>query len=174
MLQKLLGWTFAVSAVGAGGWLGRDIPFVEQWPMYEGLRTTAAIIFGVIGAWMAIIYPERLKLSFKPVQNKKPHTETGLGQLFTPVVNSTLVLSFILLIGVVAPIVKRYPIAFDLQWARGISYGTLVALTLFQLWTVLLTLVPANAIKSYADDEDAKKQLHESLTKLVKKPKNEL
>lgn len=174
MLQKLLGWIFACTAVGVGGWFGRDIPFAEQWPMYEGLRTTAAIIFGVIGAWMAIIYPERLKLSFKAAQKKNPQTETGLGQLFTPVVNSTLVLSIILLIGIIAPIAKRYPIAFDLQWARGISYGTLVALTLFQLWTVLLTLVPANAIKSYADDEDAKKQLHESLTMLVKKPKNEL
>lgn len=57
MLRRVIGWTLAVAAVLAGAWFGRKVPFAEQWPMYEGLRTTAAIIFGVIGAWLAIIYP---------------------------------------------------------------------------------------------------------------------
>jgi len=107
MLLRFLGWTFALVAVAAGGWFGRVIPFAEQWPMFEGLRTTAAIIFGVIGAWMAIIYPERLKLSFRDAGQRTGPTATGLGQLFTPVVNSTAILGIILAIGVVAPIAKR-------------------------------------------------------------------
>lgn len=166
----VLGWIFALTAVFAGGWFGRNVPFAEQWPMFEGLRTTAAIIFGVIGAWLAIIYPERLKLSFKPRKDGAP-AETGIGQLFSPVVNSTLILGAILLLGVIAPIAKKYPLPLDVEWCRGISYGILVALTLFQLWTVLLTLVPANTIKSFVDHEDEAKRVLEGLTSLNQKSK---
>jgi hypothetical protein len=38
---------------------------------------------------------------------------------------------------------------------RGTSYGLLVALTLWQLWTVLLTLVPADKVKTSLDYSDA-------------------
>ncbi len=168
-MLRFLSWAFAITFVIAGGWLGRDVPFAEQWPMYEGLRTTAAIIFGVIGAWMAIIYPERLKLSFRPAKDKSQQSETGVGQLFTPVVNSTLILGVILLLGAIAPIAKRYQL-LDIQWCRGISYAVLMALTLWQLWTVLLTLVPANTIKSFIDQDDERKRVLESLTSLSKKP----
>lgn len=168
-MLRFLGWTFALVAVSAGGWFGRVIPFAEQWPMFEGLRTTAAIIFGVIGAWMAIIYPERLKLSFRNGAPKAGPEATGLGQLFTPVVNSTAILGIILAIGVVAPIAKRYPLDLNVEWCRGISYALLVALTLWQLWTVLLTLVPANSIKSFADREDAKRQVLDGLTSMTQK-----
>ncbi|GKS73927.1 hypothetical protein AVME950_03545 [Acidovorax sp. SUPP950] len=164
-MLRVLAWSFAAVAVLAGGWFGRTVPFAEQWPVFEGLRTTAAIIFGVIGAWLAIIYPERLKLSFKPKNNGGP-SETGVGQLFSPVVNSTLILGAVLLIGVIAPIAKKYPLPLDVAWCRAISYGVLVALTLFQLWTVLLTLVPANTIKSFVDHEDEAKRVIEGLTSL--------
>jgi hypothetical protein len=138
--------------------------------MFEGLRTTAAIIFGVIGAWLAIIYPERLKLSFKPRKDGAP-SETGIGQLFSPVVNSTLILGAILLIGLIAPIAKKYPLPLSVEWCRGISYGVLVALTLFQLWTVLLTLVPANTIKTFVDQEDEGKRALEGLFSLSQNSK---
>lgn len=169
-MRRLLGWSFAVAAVAAGAWFGRRVPFSEQWPMYEGLRTTAAIIFGVIGAWLAIIYPERLKLSFKNGAKGAP-TETGIGQLFSPVVNSTIVLGAILAIGVIAPIVKHYPLPLNVEICRGFSYGVLVALTLFQLWTVLLTLVPADTIKSFVDHEDEAKRALQGLTMLNQKKK---
>jgi len=40
---------------------------VEQWPLYESLRNTSAIIFGVMGAWLAIICPDGIldKLIYK-------------------------------------------------------------------------------------------------------------
>ena len=169
-MLRWLAWTFALLAVFAGGWLGRSVPFSEQWPIFEGLRTTAAIIFGVIGAWLAIIYPERLKLSFKSDTKKSDREkENGLSQLFTPVVNSTLILGVVLTIGVIAPIAKRYPLSLNVELMRGLSYSILVALTLWQLWTVLLTLRPANTIKSFADQEDEKQRVIASLTKLSSK-----
>lgn len=169
-MRRLFGLTFAVLAVVAGAWFGRKVPFSEQWPMYEGLRTTAAIIFGVIGAWLAIIYPERLKLSFKKGAQAAP-SESGVGQLFSPVVNSTIVLGAILVIGVIAPVVKQYSLPLNVEVCRGLSYGVLVALTLFQLWTVLLTLVPADTIKSFVDYEDEAQRVLEGLTMLNQKKK---
>jgi len=146
----------ALAAVIAGGWFGRVVPFAEQWPVFEALRTTASIIFAVIGAWLAIIYPDRLKLSFR---SEAEHTEsaTGIGQLFTPVVHSTLILCVILVIGAVAPIAKRIDVPHidvPIEVMRGGCYGLLVALTLWQLWTVVLTLVPADRVKSFVDGED--------------------
>ena len=128
--------------------------------MFEALRTTAAIIFAVIGAWMAIIYPERLKLSFRPVAKDPRGAEpapSGWGQLFSPVVHSTLILSMVLIIGVLIPILRHAQIPFSIPVTcyRGTLYAALVALTLWQLWTVLLTLVPAERVKASLDASDA-------------------
>lgn len=140
--------------------------------MYEALRTTASIIFAVIGAWMAIIYPERLKLSLRSNEPGKGDI-TGMGKLFTPVVNSTAILCVILLVGAASPLLKRLPLPFDI-WRlhvdvtlfRGLSYALLVSLTLWQLWTVVLTLLPASKIKSFVDREDARRRVLAGMTKL--------
>lgn len=138
---------------GAGGWFGQKVPFSHQWPLYEALRTTAAIIFAVIGAWMAIIYPERLRLSYKSPDEKPEDKADAAGELFTPVVNSTCVLVVVLLAGVIAPVLKAYGLPGPITLWRGVSYALLVALTLWQVWTVLLTLNPADRMKSFMHRE---------------------
>lgn len=159
----------ALAFVAAGAWVGRLVPFAEQWPMYEALRTTAAIIFAVIGAWMAIIYPDRLKLSLRSNGQPGHGDTTGMGKLFTPVVSSTAILCIILVVGAAAPLLKRVPIPVDVIWLRGASYGLLVFLTVWQLWTVILTLIPASAIKTYVDHEDGRRRVVEGLSKLTQR-----
>lgn len=151
---KVAAGFISLALIGAGAWFGRVVPFAEQWPMFEALRTTASIIFAVIGAWLAIIYPERLRLSFHSKGKASTETGQGSGELFTPVVNSTYILCVILLIGAVAPVLKRHGLPGDIAWWRGAAYGLLVALTLWQLWTVLMTLGPADRIKTFMDGED--------------------
>ncbi len=162
----VVGSILALLAVGAGGWFGRVVPFSEQWPMFEALRTTAAIIFAVIGAWLAIIYPDRLRLSYGSGSRTEKARPSGMGQLFTPVVNSTAILCIILLIGATAPIIRRYPLPLDPSVCRGISYGVLVAMTLWQLWTVVLTLIPASEIKGNVDAEDDRLRLLKNISSL--------
>lgn len=158
--------------VGGAGWLGRVVPFSEQWPIFEALRTTASIIFAVIGAWMAIIYPERLKLSFKSSTGTKAQSSeqakqnSGWSHLLTPVVHSTAILCVILIIGAIAPILKHYPLPISREVLRGTCYGLLVLLTIWQLWTVLLTLVPADIVKTSLDRESSKKRTIEEMTAL--------
>jgi hypothetical protein len=136
--------------------VGRHIPFAEQWPLYEALRTTAAIIFAVVGAWLAIIYPERLKLSFKITdESSKSKVANGVGKLLSPAINSTAILSVVLLVGISVPILKRIDYLMPYRdVCRGFSYALVAALTFWQLWTIILTLIPADVIKSSSDQND--------------------
>ncbi|PAT34949.1 hypothetical protein [Vandammella animalimorsus] len=154
---KPIAWIFSVALVCAGAWFGRKVPFVEQWPLFEALRTTAAIIFAVIGAWMAIVYPERLRFSLRKGAGGRTPTGDASSELFTPVVNSTCILAIVLLIGIVAPLVRAYGFGIPAELGRGLSYALLVALTLWQLWTVFLTLGPADSIKSDMDREKGRR-----------------
>lgn len=139
----------SVLAVAASVYFGRDIPFSEQWPLYEALRTTAAIIFAVVGAWIAIRFPDR-KVTIIGENNLA--SREGIGRYFHPVAHSIVVLCSVLIIGLVAPIVKRLEfVQLHVDIFRGLSYGVLAALTLFQLWTVIISLGPAAELKHDAD-----------------------
>ncbi len=81
---------------------------------------------------------------------------TGWGQLFTPVVHSTLILDVVLLLGISVPVLKHAGLDVPVECWRRTSYGLLVALTLWQIWTVVLTLVPAEKVKSSLDATNAR------------------
>lgn len=100
-------YTFTLVFTVAGVFFGRNIPFSDQWPLFEALRTTAAIIFAVVGAWLAIIYPERLRSTFRPTENTSHSTKVDMGHFLSPAINSTVILAVVLLVGVVAPILKQ-------------------------------------------------------------------
>lgn len=160
-MTRLLLWTLCIVSVAAGGWLGRGVPFSEQWPMFEALRTTASIIFAVIGAWLAIIYPERLKQTFQRHSGTTgptaPTSQSGWTQLLTPVFHSTAILAVILILGVVCPLLKHNAPPLNQELMRGLSYGLLVTLTLWQVWTVVHTMVPADMVLT-AETERLSKQ----------------
>jgi len=169
-LVKAFALVSSVALVAAGFWLGKNVPFEKQWPLYEALRATAAIIFAVVGAWLAIIYPERLRFSGRGTAagaSSAPERGEGIGRFFTPIAHSTAILCLILLIGIIAPMVRQIPFVIQhVSWARSLSYGILVLLTLWQLWTVVLTLIPADEIKRASDREDRRHLLTSPITKM--------
>lgn len=145
--------------VPVGAYYGKNISFESQWPLYEALRTTASIIFAVTGAWFAIIFPEKFKSSFsrskeegKRVIDEKVFSSRNINKIFSPIVHSTIMLCLVLFIGVVAPVTKQ--VGFLSEHAvvmRSISYGFLVFLTLWQIWTVFLTLMVSGLVKENMD-----------------------
>lgn len=154
-----LGISFSAILIGWSCVAGQDIPFSSQWPLYEALRTTASIIFAVVGAWLAIIYPERLKFAFHGKGQNAIQKNSGMGRLLSPAIHSTAILCIVLLIGIIAPLLSR--VGFLHTWKpelRGASYGLLVILTLWQLGTIVLTLIPADRIKHESDKEDLRNQ----------------
>jgi len=154
----LCGAAVGLTALLLGGamWYGRWIPFAQQWPLFEALRTTAAIIFAVVGAWLAIVYPDRLRLSLG--ESKKAGEESGerFRRLFTPIAHSTMILGIVLVAGIIVTMARQVPLVLrHVEASRTISFVILVALTLWQVWTVILTLVLTDMIKSQADREFA-------------------
>lgn len=138
---------------------GREVPFAQQWPLYEALRNTAAIIFAVVGAWLAIIYPERLKLSFGR-KAEDSSSSTNLRILLAPAVHSTIILVVLLAVGVAAPLVKKIPYALaHLEFFRGLSFVLLTVLTLWQIAIVIIAIVPIEFLLNQASDDDARKKL---------------
>lgn len=152
----------------AGFYCGRNIPFASQWPLYEALRNTAAIIFAVVGAWLAIIYPDRLKLSFGQTSDKVKNGNMAL--LLTPAIHSTVILVTLLLIGILVPMLKQVPALLEhLALCRGISFAVLTLLTVWQALIVVMAIFPADIVKSAADKETAEQEVINDRDKLVRK-----
>jgi hypothetical protein len=99
---------------------GSNIPFSVQWPLYEALRNTSAIIFGVTGAWLAILYPGKLSIFLKGKDHK------FFDQLVQPLFYSILILATVLFIGLFAPIIKHVAFfAKNYKFFRSLSYAIL-------------------------------------------------
>lgn len=149
----------AIAMCVAGAYYGQNVPFATQWPLFEALRTTASIIFAVVGAWLAIIYPERLKLSFGK-KDGKGKAAGNVGILLYPAIYSTIILVCILFIGIAAPIVKQIQgLAGHTSVLRGVSFAILTLLTLWQIAVVIMTIIPAHLIKSNLDGEAAREEV---------------
>ena len=147
---------------------GQNIQFSDQWPLFEALRSTASIIFAVIGAWAAIIYPERLKLAFhKDGKIIKSSNAKGMEMIMTPIFHSTILLAILLMTGIIAPIMKQFEFALNrIDFFRGLSYSILVLLTLWQIFIVIRTLFPAKEILSTSQREDLRQGIERKTEKL--------
>ncbi len=133
--------------------LGENISFKLQWPLYETLRTTASIILAITAAWVAIIYPERLKL-FKETAMHPASLDTAsrFSVFLQPIIISLTILCIVLLVGILAPIASQInairPYSIIL---RQSSYAFLAFITLCQIYTVLAVFVPIHLIKQSND-----------------------
>ncbi|MES9907194.1 MAG: hypothetical protein ABW150_01635 [Candidatus Thiodiazotropha sp.] len=163
--------TLSLLAVGYICYIfGREISFADQWPLYEALRTTASIIFGVMGAWIAIVYPEVLtKIFDKKTENKKDEIRK-IKRLLLPLGISTLILAAILVIGIASPILKQIDFfTARIDIARGISFSSLGILTLVQLWTLIASLAPGEHLLFELYKEESKSSLVKRLQSNIKK-----
>lgn len=161
-------------------WRGAHVPFSDQWPLYEALRNTAAIIFAVVGAWLAIVYPERLRGAFNRTDDERQigsSLRDSNGQraikLVLPILNTTLILAVVLFVGILAPLVKGLPwVQGNIKLFRSASYLLLSSLTLLQAWTVVFTLVPASEMKDQILEEDASSRAVKSVFDRAAKAKD--
>jgi hypothetical protein len=154
----------------AGFYFGQKIPFAQQWPLFEALRNTAAIIFAVVGAWLAIIYPERLKISFGRSPSIGGSGNDNVGLLLTPAVHSTIILVCLLMIGILAPLMKQIPgVLAHVEILRGVSFFILALLTQWQVAIVIVTIIPADLIKSNFDREQSERNMIAAQNSLVQR-----
>lgn len=145
-MGRLLFWALSVVIAGFSYKYGMNIPFNEQWPLYESLRNTSAIIFGVMGAWIAILYPISLD-STRCDGQEGSITEKDIKKLIIPMLYSTLILSGVLIVGFMSPVLSQIDILIKYKSViRGCSFSFLGILTFAQLWAILLSLMPNDFI----------------------------
>lgn len=145
--------------------LGRGISFSEQMPIYDGLRNTSAIIFAVMGAWIALIYPRKLSQAFgrKPYDEKKKDID-DINRLFKPMVYSTIILIIVVGMAFIVPLGKQISSLHPYKDIfRSISFGSIAALTILQFWSLILTLVPSDEIKDSVDDVREREKILERM-----------
>ena len=152
------------------GWAGRAIPFAEQWPFYEALRTTAAIVFAVMGVWVTLLYPKALETVISRRSHDGSPEEERIRALLLPVKLSTTVLIAVLMVGPLSVWLKHLPIVADvLPLARGSSFGLLIFLTFAEMAAVFLTLWPIDSAKAELNAARRNQSNDEARFKLVQK-----
>ena len=121
---------------------GGSVPMAVQADKIKSLRDVAAIIFGVMGAWIAIIYPKGLSNIF----TKGAHVgekRQKVRQLFAPMKYASLIVAYALLLDIAMPLVKQNHFLTHHVWfLRRCSYAALAGFAFLLLWSLLLTLLP--------------------------------
>lgn len=154
----------AVVSVAAGYMLGQNVQFSDQWPLYEALRSTSAIIFAVVGAWLAIIYPEKLRMSLREGKGEEGEDTPNFKLLLTPAVSSAVILIIVLAVGVAAPLLKQVRFVLDhLGMLRGISFSLLVFLTVWQMVIVVVAILPVDFLLAAEADTKASREIDEQV-----------
>lgn len=150
-----------ISSVFFGG----KISFNEQMPIYDGLRNTSAIIFAVMGAWIALLYPGKLSQAFgqKPYKEKANDIDQ-INRLFRPMIYSTVILMVVIGVSFAVPLAKQITYLHPhKEIFRAVSFGAIAFLTLLQFWSIILTLVPGDTIKDDLDDIKSREEMLERM-----------
>jgi hypothetical protein len=155
-------------------YFGSKITFTNQWPLYDALRSTASIIFAVIGAWLTILYPDEIKKIFNRKLDERKAKSESIDLLVANIQYSTFILAAIMSVGIVGQILRYLPWALThTETLRRLSFGFLGFLTFMQFWTLLMTLAQAEiANKELADTSELhqKKAGYMSSTQTYQQP----
>lgn len=151
----------AATTVGAGYFFGQHVPMSVQTTLFGTLNTTASVVFALIGAWLAIVYPERLRLGLRPGEKGSAnHGSDNVGLLLKPAIHSTFLIAILLVISVAYPLLRQVPWAGDhVLELRGVSYALLVCLTWWEVLIVLSTLFSTDLMLRSTKDEATQRAL---------------
>lgn len=141
-------------------YFGQSIPFEDQWPLFEALRTTAAIVFAVIGAWLSVIYPRALQTVFSKDGKLSGEDKLNLRLMVRAITLSTVILAAVMVAGITAKILHQIPglVCYTPQ-LRAFSFGVIGALTVVQFWTLIMTLAQAHLAKEEVEVEGEAKNM---------------
>ena len=117
------------------GYVGRSVPANDQMQLFDLLISTAGIVFGVSGAWIAIVHSEELKKS-------KPQTGR-FKNLMVSMIASGVTLAAALAAHATHALLSSWTLpAGLLPWLRGLSFGLWTFFALVQVWS-LFSHVPS-------------------------------
>ena len=152
MAAKLIVALLVTLSVAVVAYLfGRHIPYEQQLSIISGLSDTSAILFGVFGTWLAILYNPDIA---NRLTGKKGREALDIAEviqtdaqrfriIFNGIVASSCMILIILFASIAAPVVKALPWCVgQAMIIRGISFACLSVAVLFQFYVILAALAP--------------------------------
>jgi len=153
----------ALGCVIAAIRFGANLLFMDQWPMFDGLRQTAAIIFGLSGAYIAIVYPAALGALLHGHELETEEVK-AFKHLLTAMELSFTVLAAVLFIGVLSPIVRKSPWCIaHVHTICRLSFAFAVILTILQTVAIICILRPLDRFTRDVERGQSSRRLMNSL-----------
>lgn len=160
--MRLVNILMAVSLLWIGYHFGGPIKLEDQWAFYEALRTTTSIVFGVMGALLAIVYPEVIK------RGLRGHTinssDKNLRRVINPLAHSALLLILLVAAAPLYAWLKAFDAGLIAELRiKEFSFATLCLLSFWQIKILLMVLFPLDTLLSQSDDELARANLRRGI-----------
>ncbi len=128
-------------------WVGDEVDYHAQRPILVGLRYISGIVFGVVGAWIAIVNPRELRATIRKIPDDLSGASEKMvlfQRLLSAIRYSTAVLIVVLIMTIAEPVAKQS--AFLLEhssFVRRITFSVLGLASAAQLWSILLAVTPS-------------------------------
>lgn len=140
----VLGIFFLIIPIAAILIYGKDVPFSDQKDILDSLKDTASIIFAILGAWIAVIYPKNLQEKiFKNPSDEEKEEEVVFEKLIYSLILITIVLILMIISLPFINLLKN--IDYFGQYKEYLRSALLVyiyLLALIQSYALLVTLMP--------------------------------
>lgn len=143
---------------------GGGISLGDQWSYIEALRTTTSIVFGVMGALLAVIFPEVLKGSLRGMASGKG--ASNLHRLLNPCAHSATLL---IVLVTIAPgfawlrSLNLHPKSDELILIQQVSFSVFCALSYWQVSILLIVLFPMDGLLSSTSATLTRERLRRSI-----------
>lgn len=123
---------------------GKNVSYSDQKDILDSLKDTASIIFAILGAWIAVIYPKNLQEKiFKLETDSDKEQEIVFEKLIYGLMLITSVLILMILSLVFINMIKN--ISYFVQYRdilRSLLLLYLYVISLVQCYALLVTLMP--------------------------------
>jgi len=139
-----------VAIAWLGYYFGTPIALKDQWPLFDTLRNTTSIVFGIMGALIALVYPDAVKNALRGGDSAAP-TDGGLRKLITPCGHSALLL---IVLVVMAPAIawittlNTADFAAEIATLQKVSFSLFCVLSYWQVTILLMVLIPFDDLYS--------------------------
>lgn len=128
---------------------GGSITIESQTSSVEILQNISSVIFGVMGAWIAIVYPEALSGILKWQNTDNDKQVLAVQKILMPIKIATFVLIYTLLFFWLSPIVSR--IEFFLnnkEFFRSLNYFCIGSSFILLLISIIYSFFPMEKVQN--------------------------
>lgn len=125
---------------------GANITLVDQWPYFEALRATTSIVFGVMGALLAVVFPEVLKQGLRG--SGAPSEESNLRRVLLPCANSAILLIVLVVLAPAFAWIKATTQANTAETTQQAFFCLFCILTYWQVIILQMVLFPMDTLMS--------------------------